>query len=130
MGSRVVVVNGREFNTEQWVDGVEWEITELTGMGEPAVVNFTEQKVAQDGETATTSYRASRVVGLVGVIRATDEVRAELAFDELRSLISLEEFPLTLRYASGDRTVWVRRDGELAPLSRDLPNEFHWSCVL
>lgn len=130
MGSRVVVVNGWEFNTEAWIDGVEWEITAVTGMGDPAAVFESDKRVAQDGEWATTGYRAARVVGLEGVIRAADEVRAELAADQLRRLITLPEFPLTLRYASGPRTVYVRRDGEVSIGSRELPTEFAWSAVL
>lgn len=130
MGSRVVVVNGQEFNTEQWIDGVEWEITAVTGMGGPASVFAHDSLVAQDGEWATTGYKGPRAVGLEGVIRATDEVRAELAADRLESLIDLAEFPLTVRYASGDRTMWVRRDGDVSFGSRELPTEIMWSAVL
>lgn len=128
--SRRITVNGQEFNGPGWVDGVEWEITDVDGMGDPASVFASEQLVAQDGAWATTGYRAPRAVGLRGVIRAVDEVRAELAADQLRRLIALADFPLTLHYASGDRTIWVRRDGEVQIQSRDLPNEFHWTAVL
>lgn len=128
--SRVVVVAGWEFNTESLIDGVEWEITEVSGMGEPAAVFASEQRVGQDGVWATTGYRAARAVGLAGVIRAGSAAQVELASDQLRNLISLAEFPITLRYASGDRTVYVRRDGEVQFPSRDLPTEQPWSCVL
>lgn len=128
--SRRITVNGQEFNGQDLVDGVEWEITEVTGMGDPAAVFASEQNVAQDGAWATTGYRAPRAVGLAGVIRAVDEIRAELAADRLRRLITLTEFPVTLHYASGDRTCWVRRDGDVQMPSRDLPVEFGWSVVL
>lgn len=130
MSSRVVVVNGAQFNTEALIDGVEWEITEVTGLGEPASVATSGQRVAQDGEWVTTGYRGARAVGLSGVIRASSAARLELAADQLRNLIGLAEFPLTLRYDSGDRTIFVRRDGEVQFPSRDLPTEQPWSCVL
>ena len=129
-GSREITVNGLRFNTDDLVDGVEWEISDVTGMGDPAAVFTSEQKVAQDGVWATTGYRGPRAVGLQGVIRATDEVRAELAADLLRQLIALDDFPVTFHYLSGDRTVWVRRDGEVQIDSRELPTEFSWSTVL
>ena len=129
-GSRAITVNGQLFNGAEWEDGVEWEVTDVTGMGDPASVYSSEQLVAQDGAWATTGYRAPRAVGLQGVIRATDEVRAEQAADRLRRLIELSEFPITLHYLSGDRTVWVRRDGDVQIDSRELPTEFTWSTVL
>ena len=128
--SREITVNGQRFNQDVWVDGVEWEITDVTGMGDPANVYASEQLVAQDGAWATTGYRAPRAVGLQGVIRGVDEIRAELAADRLRRLIGLADFPLTLHYASGDRTLWVRRDGEVQIESREMPTEFVWSVTL
>ena len=130
-GSRRITVNGQEFNSaDGWVDGVEWEITDVNGLGDPANVFASEQLVGQDGAWATTGFRAPRAVGLQGVIRATDEVRAELAADRLRALIGLAEFPVTFHYLSGDRTVWVRRDGEVQIESREMPAEFRWSAVM
>lgn len=130
-GSRRITVNGQEFNSPAgWVDGVEWEITDVNGLGDPANTFASEQLVGQDGAWATTGFRAPRAVGLQGIIRATDEVRAELAVDRLRALIGLAEFPVTLHYLSGDRTVWVRRDGEVQIESREMPTEFRWSAVM
>ena len=129
--SRRITVNGQEFNgPQQFVDGVEWEITEVTGLGDPASTSTAEQNVGSDGGSSTTGFRTARTVGLVGVIRAVDEVRAELAADLLRHLIALTDFPITLHYASGDRTVWVRRDQDVQFPSRDLPTEFPWSVTL
>ena len=128
--SRRITVNGQLFNSEEWVDGVLWEIEEATGLGDPANVFTSEQKVAQDGEHATTGYRAARAVGLVGRVTGSDEIRAELAFDVVRRLIALDDFPVTFHYASGDRTIWVRRDGEVTPQTRELPTVFDWSVVL
>lgn len=127
--SRAITVNGQLFNGP-WLDGVEWEVTDVTGMGDPASVYASEQLVGQDGAWATTGYRAPRAVGLQGVIRAVDEIRAELAADRLRRLIGLAEFPVTFHYSSGARTVWVRRDGEVQLDSRELPTEFVWSVTL
>lgn len=127
--SRLVTINGQLFNG-QIVDGVEWEITDLTGMGEPANVFASDQNVAADGAWATTGYRAPRVVGVQGVIRATDPLRVEYASDILRGLFTLSEFPLTLHYITGDRTVWCRRDGQVEFGSRELPTEIFWSAVL
>lgn len=128
--SRRITVNGQLFNDGWGDDGVEWEITDVTGMGDPAAVFTSEQNVAADGAWATTGYRGPRAVGMQGVIRGADEVRAEQAFDQFRRLITLEEFPVTFHYASGDRTIWVRRDGEVQPDSREMPTEFTWSIVL
>lgn len=127
--SRMVTVNGQLFNGQR-VDGVEWEIEEITGLGDPAAVFTSEQNVARDGAWGTTGYRGPRAVGIVGVIRADDEVRAELAADRFRRLIALADFPIVLHYAAGDRTLWARRDGEVQIDSRDLPWEFHFSVVL
>lgn len=128
--SRQITVNGQLFNGPDWIDGVEWEISEVTGFGEPESVFTSEQNVAQDGGWATTGFAAPRAVGLAGTVRAVDEVRAELAADKVRALFSKADFPVTLHYASGDRTVWVRRDGALTIESRELPTEFVWSVVL
>lgn len=129
-GSRRITVNGQVFNTGEWVDGVLWEIEEVTGMGDPASVFSSEQNVAADGVWATTGYRGPRAVGFVGRITADDETRAELAMDVLRRLITLDEFPVTFHYASGDRTVWVRRDGEVTQQTREQPEVFDWTVGL
>lgn len=128
-GSRLITVNGHLFNGPL-VDGVEFEIEEVTGMGDPSAVANSEQRVAAHGATSTKAYEGPRAVGLAGKIRASDEVRAELAADVVRRLITLTEFPLTLHYASGDRTVWVRRDADVQFPSREMPTEFEWTATL
>lgn len=127
--SRRITINGQEFNSGQWLDGVEYEIVEVTGLGMPQNVFTSEQNVAADGAWATTGYQAPRALGFQGVVRAVDEVRAELAWDRVNRLFDGTEFPVTLHYASGDRTIWMRRDGAVEPASRDLPTEFPWSAV-
>lgn len=128
--SRRITINGQVFNSEEWIDGVEYEIEETTGLGQPQNVFHSEQNVSADGAWATTGYKAPRALGFRGTVRAVDEVRAELAFDRVNRLFDAAEFPVTWHYASGDRTIWVRRDGEVQPDSRELPTEFTWSVVL
>lgn len=127
--SRRVTLNGIEFNGPV-VDGVEFEITAVTGLGEPAPVYNSEPNTAADGESATSAFRGARAIGIEGVVRADSEVAAELAWNQLRRAVDLAEFPITFHYASGPFTVWVRRDGELTPDSRDLPTEFPFKAVL
>lgn len=126
--SRGITINGVLFNGD--IDEVEWEVTDVTGMGDPASSATGEQLVAQDGAWATTGYRQARTIGMQGVIRAVDAARLEQASDLFRNLISLEVFPVTFHYLAGDRTVWVRRDGEVSFDSRELPTEQRWSIVL
>lgn len=131
MSSRGVTINGQEFNIDQVydIDGVEWEITKVTGLGEPAPVYDSDQNVARDGKWAGKAVSGSRAIGLEGVLRAPSELMVEEAFDKVRALVPADEFPLTLHYESGDRTFWVRRDGELDPDSREIPTEISWSVV-
>ena len=126
--SRLITINGWLFNGDL-VDGVEYEITELTGYGEPAATFTSEQNVGADGAWATTGFRAPRAVGLTGVVRGEDAARTELGFDIVRNLISLDPFPITLHWASGDRTIWVRRDGDVTAQTRELPTEISWSTA-
>jgi len=127
--SRLITINGWLFNGDL-VDGVEYEITGFTGYGEPAAAFTSEQNVGADGAWATTGFRAPRAVGLDGVVRGVDAASTELGFDIVRNLISLDPFPLVQHLASGDRTFWVQRDGEVTPQSRELPTEISWSTAL
>lgn len=90
--SRVVVVAGWEFNTESLIDGVEWEITEVSGMGKPGR-SVRLGAAGRSGRRVGNHRLSGGARGRVGWRdRAGSAAQVELASDHLRNLIRLAEF--------------------------------------
>lgn len=118
-----VSLNGLEFNT-----GDGWSV-DVEGLGGAGVSVESGQRVQADGQWSTTAYRSGAAMGLSGLVRlsAVRDVPAVVA--ALEAAVSLEPSPLTVHWASGDRTRRVRRDGRVV-VTPHGSGVVAWSCTV
>lgn len=107
-----------------------WAIPKVTGiLGDASAVAVTGQRVQADGQWRTIAYRSALAGGLTGRVRAATAEECDTQIRLLRAAASINVSPLTVHEASGPKTLFVWRDGELS-VTRITPYTFEWAATV
>lgn len=123
-----ITLNGLVFNAGP-VDGVEWTVADVQGLGGAGVRYQSDGRVQQDGSWSTRSYRTSQAMGLEGMCEFRSAADIPVLIDRLNSAVALEPVPLTAHWPGGDRTRMVKRDGAIEVVTA-ADRWFSWSATV
>lgn len=110
--SPLIDLNAVPLNRRDYA-GVDWIVTEVTGWGASASTTSATERSGADGAWQTQGYRASKTIGISGVLIAPSAAAAVLALDRLYAAVSLDDFRVVFDEHGLQRYVVARRSGEI-----------------
>lgn len=129
MESRDVTFNGLALHRESGLGANGASVTHVDGIGGAPRRGASGDRASADGSWFGTQYRSARAITIQGVTESPDAIASELWRDRLDQACHGKDLPLTLGWASGDRTALVRLDGAVK-VDRITPEFLEWQIPL
>lgn len=130
MDYREIQLNGFDLHVSEWSETDDHPfVTRVDGHGSAPTRGAGGDRANADGSWSGRRYLSAKPYTLTGGCESPSQIMSEQWRDRLMVAVAGRDLPLTLNYASGPRTAFVRLDGAVK-IDRITPAFIEWQLSL